>query len=192
MSWNRLRLVTPASVLPVSLVEAKAHLRVDFDDDDALIASLISAATAMLDGPRGIGVALAPQTWELGLDEWPEAVRLPLWPVRAIASIIYKDAAGADVTLPTSAWQADLDASPVRILPDYGQSWPAARASQRAIRITFTAGYADAASIPADLKAALLLIVGHLYNHREAVADNSPRVLPMGAEAIIDRYRIWL
>lgn len=39
-----LQLLTPPTAEPVSLVEAKLHLRVDFNDDDALITSLITAA----------------------------------------------------------------------------------------------------------------------------------------------------
>jgi uncharacterized phiE125 gp8 family phage protein len=65
-------LVTPPVAAPVSLAEAKAHLRVDFDDEDALISGLIDAATQHLDGWSGVlGRALMPQTWEMSLDRFP-------------------------------------------------------------------------------------------------------------------------
>lgn len=72
--------VTPPAEPPVSLEEAKAHLRVDFGDDDLYVAGLIEAATAHLDGWSGIlGRALVTQTWRQDLCGFPRdgVIRLP-------------------------------------------------------------------------------------------------------------------
>lgn len=73
-------LIEPPTASAVSLAEAKAHLRVDGDDEDLLIQTYIDAATAYLDGMDGIlGRALCPQTWRFEMDR--EDAGLPLSPV---------------------------------------------------------------------------------------------------------------
>ena len=78
-------MITPRRTLgptekPVSLAEAKAHLRYDDDDQDVLIAACIAAATDRLDGWAGIlGRCLVAQTWAVDLGCWPADrwLRLP-------------------------------------------------------------------------------------------------------------------
>jgi len=78
---------TPPATLPVSLTEAKLHLRVDHDDEDLLIEGLIGAATDHLDGWTGIlGRCLEEQEWRQDFDGF-ENFRLPLYPVRTPAKI---------------------------------------------------------------------------------------------------------
>ena len=55
-------LLIPPSAEPWSVAEAKAFLRVEHDDDDAVIAALIAAARGhveALDAARAAGAALA-------------------------------------------------------------------------------------------------------------------------------------
>ena len=80
-----LKLITTASALAVSLVEAKAHLRVDVADDDALITAYITAATEMAE--QATGRAIMPQTWQLTLDAFPSALALTRTPVASISSL---------------------------------------------------------------------------------------------------------
>lgn len=184
--WSRLvRTVAPAAPV-ITLVQAKAHLRVDFADDDDLITELVEVATAFIEGPNGIGIALMPQTWRLSLDwfPYPEIV-IPLGPVTAISSIAYTDSAGAPQSIAT--WRVDLDSNPCRIWPARDTSWPLIMWEPGAIKVTFVCGYA---TVPSDLKAAVKLIVGHLYEHRESVTDLTANELPMGVSAILERYRV--
>ena len=64
---------------------------------------------------------------------------------------------------------------------------------QGAVKVTFTAGFGDASTIPDDLKAAVKLLIGHWYEHREAVvgveARDSSTPLPLGVDLILDGYR---
>jgi uncharacterized phiE125 gp8 family phage protein len=196
--------VTLINVIPpaedvLTLAEVKAHLRVDDDDEDDLIAGLIATATAQLDGRDGLlGRALATQTWRLTLDAFPCEIGVPLPPLLAVDAITYLDADGAEQTLPEDQYQViGLGGTdPVRIRPVYGQTWPSTRCQPEAVSVQFTAGYVDAEASPAELavpdpiRTAMLLHVAHLYEHREAVASSGLAQLPMGYDALVSSYRV--
>jgi uncharacterized phiE125 gp8 family phage protein len=154
------RTVPPATT-PVSLSEAKAHLRVDHADEDAFITSLVAAATEHLDGWSGVlGRALITQTWRQDFAEWEDALRLPLLPVQS-ATVTYVDRDGATQTLASSEWVLLADGAGAFISP-VGE-WP----EGSTIKVTFVAGYGNAAAVPAPLKAAILMMVSGLYENRE-------------------------
>jgi uncharacterized phiE125 gp8 family phage protein len=179
--WSRLKLVTAASGLAVTVEDAKRHLRVFHDDEDADIEGMIGAAIAAIEGPNGIGIALTEQTWRLSLDYFPSCILVPLGPITEIVSISY----GAD-TVPS--WRADFDTQPLRILPARDASWPSVTCEPGAVKVEFKCGYA---TIPADLRWAVLLMVGHFFEHREAVTtDLNAMDLPMGVASILERYRV--
>lgn len=184
--WSRLKRVTAPAADPVTLAEAKAHLRILHPDEDVLVGGLIKSAVAMIDGPNGIGVALVTQTWRLSLDHLCD-FEIPLWPVTSVDEIAFVDTEGEDDTV--SEFEPDLDSDPVRVSPPYGQSWPSTRCSPGAVKVTFTAGFGEAAAVPADIKAAILLLIGHLYEHREAANDAPLTVTPLAVESILNRYR---
>lgn len=193
MNWDRLSLVTPPAAPAVSLAEAKAHLRVDFNDDDAYITQCVSRAIAAIDGPNGVGRCLVTQSWLLALDRFPDIeFTLPLGPVQTITSVKYLDPGGVVQTLAPSSYWANLYRSPATICPGYGVMWPTYRSMPGSVTVEFVAG-TPVASVPADLKAAVLLMVGHFYEHREAVVvADAIRVdeLPLAVESILSRYRV--
>ena len=51
------KVITPVSVEPITLSAVKAYLRVDFDDDDLTIASLISRARSVAEKITGRAMA---------------------------------------------------------------------------------------------------------------------------------------
>ncbi len=183
--WSRLALVTAATTPVVTLEEAKKQSRIYHDDEDSQIPLYVAAATAFIEGPHGIGVALRPQTWRLSLDGFPCHITVPLGPVTEITSISYIDDAGAPVNL--DSWRADLDAQPLRIWPAKDTSWPSSTCEPGSVKVVFKCGYE---TVPADLKAVVLLLSAHLYENREASSDVEYHNLPFAVQAILDRHRV--
>lgn len=187
--------ITPPAQMPVSLEEAKLHLRVDFDDDDELITALIGAATKHLDGPDGwLGRALITQTLEYRADEFCEVIRLPYPPLQSVTSVKYLDNDGVTQTLSTGVYRTiGGGASATSIVQVYGQSWPSIRYTDEAVQIRYVAGYGDdPEDIPEPIRQALLLMIGHLYENREAVlVGANAMITPMAVDALASTYRIF-
>ncbi|MFZ2738087.1 MAG: head-tail connector protein [Burkholderiaceae bacterium] len=204
-----LQLVTPAAEEPVSIIEAKLHLRVDFDEDDTLIASLISAARQAAETLTGRQFTTA--RWKLVLDSFPgrslmgvpggqtfslpgNAVLLSKSPVQSVVAIDYLDMASVLQTLPASAYTVDTACEPARITPVFGQSWPVTLPQIGAVSVTFDAGYGSAAQVPEGIKSWIKLRVGSLYAHREEVAVLSRgRIDPLPfVDGLLDPYKVVL
>jgi uncharacterized phiE125 gp8 family phage protein len=201
-----LQLQTAATADPVTLAEAKLHLRVDITADDALITSLITAAT--LDAEHISGRALMPQKWLLTLDsfvkptaQWGmyvpavQSIDLPRPPVTGVDSIKYVDAVTGTLTTvnPTVYQVAMASDYTAKIVPAYGQSWPSPRAQPESVQILFSTGYADATKVPEPIKTWIKLKVGALYENRELVAvDTRIAMVQMPFDSLLDRYRTWL
>jgi uncharacterized phiE125 gp8 family phage protein len=188
-------LVTPAAALPVSLAEAKAHCREDSTHEDQLLQGLIEAATAHLNGPRGLGRSLINQVWRVSLSEWPtdRYIRIPFPDVSA-ATVKYRDGDNVEQTVASGSVSivSNHMGSSVRI--SSGFSFPSIYPDRDdAIQITFTAGFGDdAASVPAPIKQAILLLVGHWFKSREAVAEIAYAELPIGVRALISPYKVMV
>jgi uncharacterized phiE125 gp8 family phage protein len=188
------KLKTAPAVEPVTLEEAKLHLRVDSDctGEDVLITSLITAARQMVENYTGL--ALINQTWEMLVDEFPDDdMALRPAPLSSITSITYTDINGATQTAsPTTVYTADTYSLPGAAVLRYGQTWPTVRDIKNAITVTYVAGFGTAASsVPGPIKAAILLLIGHLFEHRESVVIGTiSSELPQGVEYLLNPYRL--
>lgn len=163
-------LVTAPATEPVSLAEAKAHLRVDGTVEDTHIAALIADAREWAE--RYTRRGLVTQTWRAWAQTFPAdgcAMELLKAPVVSISSIKYVDTAGTLTTLDAAEYvlSARSQDKPARVLPAYGKAWPAAREQPDAVQVEFVCGYGAAAAVPATFKQAMLLHIGWRYEHRE-------------------------
>lgn len=198
-----LRLITAPTVQPLTLAEVKEHCRVNHSYDDATLQLYLEAATAYVDGPEGfLGRALVTQTWELVLDEFPEnEIKIPLPPLQSVTSVTYDDASGIEQVVDSDDYTVDAVSEPGWVLPESSGAWPATFEGINAVRIRFVAGYAPTedsppdlrANVPFSIKAAILLTIGSLYEHRETVVVGGVVTqLPWGAEQLLRRHRIQL
>jgi uncharacterized phiE125 gp8 family phage protein len=154
---------------PVTLAEAKAHLRLDHAGEDALIATLIT--TARLHIEAALGLALITQSWSYRLDAWPSggSIVLPLRPVQSMGAVRVTAADGTVATLAPEGYLLDGASVPPRLVAT-APPWPRPGLVVQGIEMAFTAGYGNAASaVPPPIRQALLLLVAHWYEHREPV-----------------------
>jgi len=188
----QIKVVAPPSVEPVTLVEAKLHCKVDVTTDDDLITALIVAAREEIE--RRTWRALITQTLELILSDWPGAdrIELPRAPLQSITSVKYKDKDGNETTWDSANYLAGTDSVPGVLALAWNASWPSVDLYPvEPIRIRFVAGYGLAASVPTSLKQAVLLLVAHWYEQREAGGDtvSEKAGIPFGVEALVRSYR---
>jgi uncharacterized phiE125 gp8 family phage protein len=170
----------------VSLEEAKAHLRIDTADADDELEALIPAATAFIENETR--QSLVDSTFLLALDSFPagRTIRLPRPPLKSVESVKYLDADGAHQTLSPSLYTVDAVTMPGRIVLHGGESWPATADQANAVEIRFTAGYGDVTDdVPRLLRQGVLLMLGHMWEHREAATDRRIDVVPMAVESIV-------
>lgn len=188
-----LSLVTAPTVEPITLAEAKTHLRVDHTDEDALIEALIVAVRNIAETTTRR--ALATQTWDLKLDGFPVnggPIYLPLPPVQSVTYVQYVDDQGITRTWSPSLYQVDLASAPARLMPAWEETYPVTRAVLNAVTVRYVAGYGLEPAIPQPIKQAMLLILTHLYEQR---SETSPGVIihevPMSSLALLMPYRAY-
>jgi uncharacterized phiE125 gp8 family phage protein len=171
--------VQPAT-FPVTLPEAKAHLRIDTDFEDSLISSLIGAATDMAEAYSTRQFVEA--TFIASMDKFPvttDVIRLPRTPLISVTSIQYDSVPGVVETLSTDVYDVIRDDSTAMVVLKPGRFWPSVRVDQyNAVRITFKAGYT---AVPDAVQNAIKMLVADMFEHREArmamKVENNPTAM---------------
>jgi uncharacterized phiE125 gp8 family phage protein len=184
-----LKLTAPPADEPLTLADAKHHLRIDTAADDTFITSLIT--TSRLHIEAALGLALITQGWRLTLDRWPGAVtELPLRPLQAVQSITLHDVAGGEMVVDANAYLVDAATAHPRIIA-IGGAMPQPGRTHLGIAIDFTAGFGDnREDVPHAIRQALAMLVAHWYEHREAVTtgEHGARI-PIGVSDLLAPWR---
>lgn len=180
-----LKIITPATQA-IPTVDLRVHLRATSDaSEDALIVAQLMAAQEFCQ--HYTGKAIGSQTLELALDAFPDGpIELPFAPVTGVTSVKYLDLLGVEQTLSNTLYVVDDYGVQHWLVPMAGTEWPETQDAANAVKVRYVAG-----SIPAAVNAALLMMVGHLYENRESTAPIDLRELPMGVKALLDTCRIW-
>lgn len=117
------------------------------------------------------GRQLITATWKLILDRFPAVIELRKPPIQSVSEITYIDENGIEQTLSPALYQVDTDNEPGRIVPAYGQTWPAIRCQPQAVQVEFVAGYGLAAVIPEGLKTAIKWYVKGEFKRCDLLPD---------------------
>lgn len=186
--------VTAPAAEPISLNEAKLHLRVDIADENTAIESWITAAR--LSAERFLNRALVTQTFDLFLDCWPAGriINVPRPPLQSVSFIKYTDDEGNESTLPAGQYLVSTAGEPGQVVLKNAYSWPSVDLREvDGIQVRFVAGYGNAAAVPANFKTAMYLWLGDFYENRENTVISPgavPTELPAGAKNLLwyDRF----
>lgn len=176
------RIVTPATVLPVSVSDAKDYLRIDsYTDHDSMIESIIWATTKTLE--QRANICVTEQTWTLILDskEVVENIFFYKTPVKSITSVKYYDSDNTQQTISSGDYTTVLGLQPAQIILD---SVPSVYERSDAMEIVFVGGFT---SIPNDI---LLAIKQRCYNVYNYPGDTIEQKLTL-LEKIIRDYRSY-
>lgn len=217
---GKLVLVEAPAVEPITLEEARQHLRLDpfgapaTHPDDSLVQALITAARQQLDGAVAVGSectgwlgrALVAQTWDFLLPAFPSAICLPQPPLLELVHIKYLDGAGTEQTLADSPAEYVVNpGEPALIVPAFaegGYCWPATLdpgyGRTDVVRVRFRAGFPAsddspvdlAAHVPQPIKAAIKLMVEDLYSNRGQVVVGTIVANTKAAESLLFPYRM--
>ncbi|MBY0382572.1 MAG: head-tail connector protein [Xanthobacteraceae bacterium] len=180
-------LASPATE-PLSVADAKAFLRVEHDDDDAIIASLISSARNHVEALTRRG--LITQTWRLVLDRWPDdgRIRPKLGPLQSVAAARVYDQTNAASEIDVARFVVDA-ASGTIAAP--GVFLPLSGRALAGIELDVVIGFGAATDVPQVLLQAIRMVVAHWYENRGLVAiGQSVAMLPPSVNAMIGSYRV--
>ncbi len=182
-------LLTAPEAEPLSVADAKAFLRVEHDDDDAVIAALIAAARNHIEALARLG--LMTQTWRIVLDRWPQdgRIRPRLGPLQSVsAARVYNEANAAS---PIDAGRFIVDAASGTIAaPGWSLAVPGRAAAGIELDVVIGFG-AQASDVPQVLLQAIRMLVSHWYENRSLVAiGQTVAMLPPSVNAMISSYRV--
>jgi uncharacterized phiE125 gp8 family phage protein len=175
-----LTITTPPAIEPITLDEAKAQLRVTYDQEDALISALITAARQRIEGELGIALIAAGfceihDAWPLELAPavpvtdplaqlFSGPIRVRRGPLISVTALAVADSTGAFQPLPPASYAAEAGGR--RIMP-WDVAWPVPGVPAGGVRIDYVAGYGAAETdVPAPLRQAVLTLVADGFEHR--------------------------
>ena len=180
---------TAPTIEPVTVAELRDHAHIDTGADDTALAVYAAAAREYIENYTNRQLISASWTWTL--DEIPELFRPRRSPLISVTSLKYYDTAGVQQTLSSATYAVDASTEPGRIALAYGQSWPSVRAQQDAVELIFLAGYGlTTATVPAQLRLAIMQLAAHWAENREPVAPGGLGTIPLHVERLIDQKRL--
>lgn len=194
----RVVIVTAPAEEPVTLEEAKLHLRRDHDftADNALIRQLVEAAREQVEAYTGR--ALITQTVDVSFDGPPcgNELLLPRPKLSSVTSITTYDPDHVSAVMSSSDYYVDTASEPGRIVLDTDVAWPTDLRDANSLVVRAVCGYGNATAVPQAIKQAMLLICSTLYEHREQVVISQFAGqfidLPYGIRHLLEPYRLWV
>lgn len=203
--YRSLAKIVQPSVEPVTLAQAKMHLRVEQEDEDEHIQGLIQAARTYCE--LRLDRCLIDTRLEMKLDTFPAGIELALplppfspTPSRQAIEITFKNVQLQEISIveaePVLApapgtFIVNRAATPVMLTPNVNGYWPVTGPIRSAVTIRWWAGYGDTGlAVPKGIRHAMLMLVAHWYGNREAVSvtGSSVPTVPIGVDELLSTF----
>ena len=166
---------------PLLLHEAKEHLQVEHDSDDAYIATLVKAARAWVETHTARALITRTLVVDFDAEEAESPITLPLAPLGTLTSVAYFAVDGTSTTVSAADYYT-VGTDPARLVA-LNTGWYLYR-PWKALRVTYTAGYgASGESVPDDIMHALKICVHALWT------DPLAKEMPAAAAMLLAPYR---
>jgi len=195
----QIQLTTPPAVEPVSLEEAKLHLRLAttaaeaaaYTTEDNWLTRNIKSARTQCEFETGR--RFITQTLTMYLNRWPDEryIRIPYPPLQS-ATVTYQLEGEGDYDNTLSTVDVDIVSEPGRIILQPNESWPNGTLyTNNPIKIEFICGYGLAVAVPENIKSAILLKISDLYENRgEIVLGVSVGRITGAVDSLLLQYRM--
>jgi uncharacterized phiE125 gp8 family phage protein len=194
VQYRSLTRQTPPTVEPVTLAEAKAHCRIDTNDDDAYVASLITAAREWCE--QYLDRTLVQTQWVMRFDSFPYEIELPRPPVATAGTatavtVTYTLGDESTAVLSSSQYRVDRHSTPGVVRQLRSGTWPANLDDKNAVTVTWWAGYGSSSSdVPAAIRHAMLMLIAYWYDNRSAVLIGSiSKQLEFAVESLLSSQK---
>jgi uncharacterized phiE125 gp8 family phage protein len=162
---------------PLDVADVKNYLRIlGFNADNDLCASLIAAARAAFENYSGR--YLITQTVTQTMDAFPcgSVLTLLKGPVIGVSEIAYFANANDEEPTIISEDAYVADAASQRIVLKDGATFPTVGRVIAGAKVTYVAGFGDAASIPPSILQGMRHLIAHFYVNRETAEAIPPVV----------------
>lgn len=212
------KLETDQTTAVLDYTEAQTYLRLDGTDDQALVESLITAATKKVEDY--LGVKLLNQVWSIFYDYFPwesndknwwdgardghvgsltstfRTLELPFGPCVSVSEFITFDESDSSQSFDSSLYSLDTVSRRPVIALKSGSTWPTRTLRPvNGVKVKATFGYgATSASVPSSIKMAIKIIVAKLYQNRGDKAEYAKGFeapIPATAQTLLEPFRAW-
>jgi len=191
-----LTIVTEPTIEPLDLEELEDHLRLSETStgaEDTILLGYLEVARRACEKEQGR--AYLDQTWDLTLDDWPtgDCIEIPRPPLQSVTHIKYYGTGNTANTMTAANYYVDTDGEPGRVCLAYGETWPSETLRpDNGVVVRFVAGYGSTQStVPAEIKQAIKLMVGTMYERRESTDIKEVYAVPDGVHSLLALDRVW-
>jgi uncharacterized phiE125 gp8 family phage protein len=185
---------TKASHYPITLEEAKEHLRVTDTNSDSYIQGLIAMVAEQVEAQTGRTLITTQYTWKLDGFPCEYMMYVPKPPLQSISSITYIDTDGSTDTWGSTYYSVDNTSIPARLYPAYQETWPITLNVPNAVTITYVAGSSYLGGVPEGLKHAMKFLIAHYWSNRQESVTAAALVTsvntPKASDWLLAKYQV--